>query len=464
MSQEAVIVKSSTAGINRIVAAEGATSGATTAPPQEITRAAWASVIGSVVEWYDFYLYGTAAALVFNRLFFPNFDPLSGTLLAFSTYAIGFFVRPLGGIIFGRLGDRVGRKRVLVLTLLMMGLSTTAIGLLPTYNTLGVWAPLLLLLLRMIQGVAAGAEFTGAILLIGEFSPRERRGYFTSLPGAGISVGILLSAGVFALFTMLPEAEFNAWGWRAPFLLSAIVVVIGVIVRRAVPETPEFVKLLAAQKASRTPIADLFRLQPKELVLAFGMRIAENGSAYILQVFVLTYLVSYVKVPASVGLTATLIAAGASIVAIPLWGMLADRIGARWVYFIGATFFAVFSFPYFYILKSGDTGLIIAAVVVSVVFSYCALVGSQPSLFISIFKPQSRFSGISLAREFSAPVAGGLAPLIASALLSAGGGSPSWVALYVTSLGAISAVCVLLLPRRLTGDDAPSDTQKDVLS
>ncbi len=428
----------------------------------DITRAAWASVIGSIVEWYDFYLYGTAAALIFNRLFFPNFDPLSGTLLAFGTYAIGFFVRPVGGIIFGRLGDRVGRKKVLVITLMMMGLSTTAIGLLPTYATWGVWAPLCLLALRMIQGVAAGAEFTGAILLIGEFAPRKRRGYFTSLPGAGISFGILLSAGVFALFTMLPEADFNTWGWRLPFLLSAIVVVIGVVVRRAVPETPEFVRLLAAQKASRTPIADLFRLQPKELLLAFGMRIAENGSAYILQVFVLTYLVSYVKVPASVGLTATLIAAGASVVAIPLWGLLADKIGARWVYFIGSAFFALFAFPYFWILNTGDTRLIIGAVVVSVVFSYCALVGSQPSLFISLFKPQCRFSGISLAREFSAPVAGGLAPLIASALLSAGGNDPSLVALYVTGLGAISAICVLLLPSRLTGDDASDNLQDEV--
>lgn len=422
----------------------------------EIKRATQASVIGSVVEWYDFYLYGTAAALIFNKLFFPNFDPLSGTLLAFSTYAIGFFVRPIGGIIFGRLGDKVGRKRVLVITLLMMGLSTTAIGLLPTYGVLGIGAPLLLLLLRMVQGIAAGAEFTGAILLIGEFSPRNRRGYFTSLPGAGISVGILMSAGIFALFTMLPTEQFNSWGWRIPFLLSALVVVIGVIVRRAVPETPEFVKLLASEKASRTPISDLLRVQPRELALAFGMRIAENGSAYILQVFVLTYLVTFVKVAPSIGLTATLAAAGVSVVAIPLWGMLADKIGARWVYFIGAASFAILPFPYFAMLNTGNTSLIIAAVVISVLFSYCALVGSQPSLFISLFKPQNRFSGISLAREFSAPVAGGLAPLIAAALLAAGGGSAWLVAIYVTCLGAISAVCVLLLPKKLIGDESGS--------
>jgi len=407
-----------------------------------------ASVIGSVVEWYDFYLYGTAAALVFNRLFFPTFDPLTGTLLAFGTYATGFLVRPIGGLIFGHLGDRIGRKKVLVFTLILMGIATTLMGVLPTYAAVGVLAPILLLLLRMVQGAAAGAEYTGAIVLVGEFAPTHRRGFLASLPGAGISIGIVLAAAVFAVFSSLPAEQFDAWGWRVPFLLSAVVVIIGLVIRLRVPETPEFERLIASQKEAQSPIKTLFKTQPKEFFLALGIRIAENGSAYILQVFVLTYLVAQAGFAGTVGLVGTLIGAGLCIVLIPLYGALCDRIGARWVYLGGAVVFVGLAFPYFALLNTGDPTVAIITVAAAIALAYGPMCAAQPTLFIDIFDTPVRFSGISLAREFSAPLAGGVAPLIAIALLQVTGGSPWLVGVYVAALGVVTIVCLLLLPKR----------------
>ncbi|MFD4957831.1 MFS transporter [Microbacterium sp. NPDC058389] len=413
-----------------------------------IRRVTSASVIGSVVEWYDFYLYGTAAALVFNRLFFPTFDPLTGTLLAFGTYATGFLVRPIGGVIFGHLGDRIGRKKVLVFTLILMGTATTLMGVLPTYAAVGVLAPILLLALRMIQGAAAGAEYTGAIVLVGEFAPKPRRGLLSSLPGAGISIGIVLAASVFALFSMLPPEQFDAWGWRVPFLLSAIVVIVGLVIRLRVPETPEFEKLVAAQKDSQSPIKTLFKTQPKEFFLALGIRIAENGSAYLLQVFVLTYLVTQVGFTSTVGLVGTLIGAGLCIVLIPVYGALADRIGSRYVYLGGAIIFVAIAFPYFLLLDTGNPVVAAATIALSIALAYGPMCAAQPTLFIDMFDTRVRFSGISLAREFSAPLAGGVAPLIAIALLQVTGGAPWLVATYIAVLGLVTVVCLLLLPKR----------------
>lgn len=414
------------------------------APPDKAARrrVVASSIVGSALEWYDYYLYAQAAALVFNVLFFTDLDPLTGTLAAFGSYAIGFLVRPIGGVVFGRLGDRIGRKQVLVVTLVIMGASTTVIGLLPTYASVGLWAPLLLTLCRVGQGLAAGAEFGGAVVLSAEFAPPGRRGLYAAAPAMGVSLGILLASGVFAVASMMPEDQFLAWGWRVPFLLSVVIIGVALFIRLRIQESPAFRDLQQAGEISQSPIKDVFRYARKPFFIAFGARIGENSTAYIFQTWILTYIVTK-GIDKGVGLQAVVIATAAGLITIPVWGLISDSVGRRVVYMSGAAAMALFTFPFFGIVQTANPALIILALTFLLAVTYQAMFATQGALLSDLFPAKYRFTGIALARESSAVVAGGIAPFIATALLAAFDGAAWPVGLYVIVTCAISFLSLL---------------------
>ncbi|MGH3436007.1 MAG: MFS transporter [Sciscionella sp.] len=416
-------------------------------PRTPIGRVVAASLIGTTIEWYDFFLYGSAAALVFNKLFFPNATPMTGTLLAFATYAIGFGARPLGGLVFGHFGDRLGRKKLLVLSLLMMGAATFAIGLLPSYAAIGIGAPLLLTLLRLIQGFALGGEWGGSVLLVSEHGDAARRGFWASWPQAGAPGGNLLATAVLAVLAAVQsDATFLAWGWRIPFLLSGLLVMVGLWIRLRVSETPVF--LAAARRAEqggrpeRAPIITVLREQWREVLVAMGARMGENISYYVVTSFILVYLIEALKLPKSVGLDAVLIGSVVELVAIPLWGMLSDRIGRRGVYLFGAVGMAVWIFIFFTMLDTRSPLAVIVATTVALVL-HGAMYGPQAAFFAELFGTRVRYSGSSIGYQLASVVAGGLAPLIATALLAAFG-SATPVAFYVAFGAALSVIAVVV--------------------
>jgi MFS transporter, MHS family, shikimate and dehydroshikimate transport protein len=416
-----------------------------------LRRSVLASMAGGVLEWYDFTLYGNAAALVFGQLFFPKFSPLAATLAAFASYAAGFFARPFGGIVFGHLGDKLGRKTILLLTVVLMGIATFCMGLLPTYAALGVGAPLLLVLLRLIQGFAGGAEQSGAVILVSEFAPQERRGFYASLPLVGIQLGILVAAGVFAIFSSLPRAEFLSWGWRVPFLLSIVVVGLGLYLRLQLKETPAFAEVKHAHAEARAPIAEIFHTSAKDFFLAFGARIGENGGSYIFLTFVLAYLVQ-LGVPNTIGLVGVQLAAAAALVTLPLFGMLSDRIGRRPVFMGAAAFMLVFAFPYFLLLNTKSPLLVVVAIILSYAIGTMGMLAAELAFFCELFPTRVRYTGVALARELSAPIAGGIAPFIAVALLAWSGGQSWPVAVYVMIMALITLVSVYLAPETYRRD------------
>ena len=409
-----------------------------------LRRVVMASLIGTTIEWYDFFLYGSAAALVFNKLFFPEFDPLTGTILAFATYALGFVARPVGGIVFGHFGDRIGRKRLLMLSLVLMGVATVLIGLLPTYAQIGIWAPLALIALRLVQGFAVGGEWGGAVLMAAEHGDAARRGFWASWPQAGVAAGSLLSAAVLAVMAALqPQEEFLAWGWRVPFLLSALLVVVGWYIRNRVSESPMFeAELDAAEAPAKVPALEVLRERPRALVLGAGLRVGENISYYILTVFSLTYLVDVSKESRSLALNALLIGAAVQFFAIPLFALLSDRIGRRPVYALGAFGLAAWCFVMFGLLGSGDNVSIILALVVGLVL-HGAMYGPQAAFITELFPTRIRYSGVSLAYQLTSIVAGSLAPIIALWLYK-DYGSATPVAIYVGAACAISGISALL--------------------
>ena len=322
--------------------------------PVSIRMVALASFAGTTIEWYDFFLYGTAAALVFNKVFFPTFAPLAGTLAAYGTYAVGFVARPLGGVVIGHFGDRIGRKSMLVLTLVMMGAATFLIGLLPTFNQIGLWAAVALVALRIVQGFGVGGEWGGAVLMAVEHAPPGSRGFYGSWPQIGVPAGLLLATGAFSLVSLLPQDQFLSWGWRVPFLLSIVLVGVGLFIRLRILETPAFARMKETGREARMPILEVLRHYPKQVLLAMGARVAENGSFYIYSVFSLTYATQYVGINRSVVLNAILLASACDAVAIPLYGALSDRIGRRPVYLFGATMTAVLAFPFFWLIGTGQ--------------------------------------------------------------------------------------------------------------
>ncbi len=409
-----------------------------------LRRVVMASLVGTTIEWYDFFLYGSAAALVFNKLFFPSYDPLTGTLLSFATYALGFVARPVGGIVFGHFGDRIGRKRLLMLSLILMGVATVLIGLLPTYAQIGIWAPIALIALRLVQGFAVGGEWGGAVLMAAEHGDSARRGFWASWPQAGVAAGNLLAAGVLALMAGLQEeADFLAWGWRVPFLLSAALVVVGWYIRNKVSESPLFEKELdEAEIPPKLPAIEVVRERPMAIVLGAGLRVGENISYYILTVFTLTYLVDVAAESRSLALNALLIGAAVQFFAIPIFAALSDRFGRRPVYAFGGLGLAAWSFAMFPLLGSGNNGSIVLAIVVGLVL-HSAMYGPQAAMITELFPTRIRYSGVSIAYQLTSIVAGSLAPIIALALYKEYD-SAMPVAIYVGVACAISGITALL--------------------
>ncbi|HTP53314.1 MAG TPA: MFS transporter [Anaeromyxobacteraceae bacterium] len=409
---------------------------------RESVKVALASLIGTSIEWYDFFLYGTAAALVFNKLFFPTFDPLVGTIAAFATFAVGFIARPIGGIVFGHYGDRIGRKNMLYLTLLIMGLATAVIGLLPTYQSIGVWSPLLLVAMRLLQGFGLGGEWGGAVLMAVEHAPANRRGFYGSWPQVGAYIGLLLSTLVFRYVSGMPEADFLNWAWRVPFLLSFVLVVVGLWIRMNVAESPVFAKVKEQKVESRMPILEVLKTHPKVLLVAAGARFAENGLFYLFTTFALTYVAAQLKISRVIALNGLLIASFIGIFAAPAWAALSDRIGRRPVYIWGAVACGLLAFPFFLMLDTKQPGLIWLATVLAICLGHAAMYGPQASFFSELFSARLRYSGASLGYQLASVFAGGLSPLIATGLLAQSNGKPWPVALYMIGLVLITVVSV----------------------
>jgi MHS family shikimate/dehydroshikimate transporter-like MFS transporter len=411
---------------------------------QSVRKVALASFVGTTIEWYDFFLYGTAAALVFGDLFFPEAEPVVGTLLAFSTYAVGFAARPIGGIVFGHFGDRIGRKSMLVLSLLIMGVATFLIGCLPTFASIGVMAPILLVVLRFAQGIGVGGEWGGAVLMSVEHAPPGRRGFFGSWPQMGVPAGLLLSTSAFAIVqAMTSESAFLSWGWRIPFLASAVLVAVGLFIRLRLMESPAFQRVKETKTEAPKPIVDVVRKYPREVLVAMGMRVAENGAFYILTVFVLAYGEDELGLSKNTMLTGVIIAAAIGLVTVPLFGALSDRVGRRPLYLACAVVTTLWAFPLFGLLNTESPVLIWLAIVVGVNLGHDLMYGPQAAYFAELFGTRVRYSGASLGYQLASVFAGGFAPLIATALLAAGDGSPTLVALYVTAMGLISVVATL---------------------
>jgi MFS family permease len=405
-------------------------------------RVIFAACIGSALEWYDFFLYGTAAALVFGELFFPKGDPITGTLLAFLTFGVGFVVRPLGGILFGVLGDRYGRKPVLVATLLMIGIGTTAIGLLPTYAQVGYWAPLLLVLMRVIQGLGAGAEYGGAVIYLVENAPAGHRGFWGGFAPLGVSIGNLLAAGAFALVSPLPHDALMSWGWRLPFLASFLLILVGIFVRLRVAETPVFTEAVVARgKIEQNPAMEALRRHPRNFMVVLGARLAENGLGYLIPVFGLNYVIVTLGVPKSEALSALMLAFSVELFAILGFAALSDRIGRRPVYMFGALMGVAFAFPFFWLVGTKQWIWIAVAFLISRAVVIAAMFGPQASYFAELFPPQRRFAGFAFARETGSLLAGGPAPFLAAYLVSVFG---SWwpVACYAALLAGLTAIAI----------------------
>lgn len=409
-----------------------------------IRRVVFASFLGTMIEWYDFFLYGTAAALVFNRLFFTSFDPRTGTMAAFATYAVGFFARPIGGVIFGHFGDKLGRKSMLVTTLIMMGAATCLIGLLPTYDQIGIAAPMLLVLLRFIQGFGVGGEWGGAVLMAVEHSRPGQRGLNASWVQAGVAAGMLLANGIFSLFTLsLSEEAFLSWGWRVPFLMGIILLGMGLFIRVKILETPAFAAVQGGQRAPTLPILEVLRDYPKNVLLAMGARFAENASFYVITVFVLNYATEKLGLEKSAILHSVLVGTAVQFFAIPLFGWLSDQIGRRKVYLAGTVLMALFAWPFFQLIDTRSALWITVSITVGLVI-HSLMYAPQAAFFAELFGTRVRYSGASLGYQLASPLAGGLAPLIASALLEWGQQDAWPVATYLIFMCLITWISVYL--------------------
>lgn len=427
-------------------------------PHRQSKRASLAALIGTVLEWYDFIVYGTAAAIILNTLFFPSDDPLVGTLAAFATYAVGFLARPLGGLVLGRLGDRVGRRSVLVLTLFLMGAATTAIGLLPTYEQVGVLAPILLVLLRLVQGFGAGGEYAGAVVLSVEHADPRRRGLAGSAAPLGFAVATLLGNGVFFLFLLLPPEQFASWGWRVPFLLGAVCVLVGYVIRRRVEEPPAFAQARAEGAGAPAPggVFAAIRRHPRSFLIVIGSRMGENGFAYLLPVFGVAYVSTTLGLGRPVALWAVMAASAVQVIAIPLCGLLSDHVGRKPVYAAGTVASLLWLVPFFLLTDTGVTAWVVLAFVVGLGICYPAMLAPQAAWYAELFDTEFRLSGFAFSRELGSLLAGGLAPFVATALYAWSG---HWwpILVFMAVLAVLTLVALALGPETVRRDlDGPA--------
>lgn len=413
--------------------------------PRTMRRIVIASVLGNALEWYDFFLYGTAAALIFAPLFFPaGTDPVLGTLASFAGFAVGFLARPLGGLIFGHIGDKAGRKKALVMTLAIMGAATFAMGLLPTFEQVGYLAPACLVILRVLQGVASGGEWGGGVLLLSENAPKDRVGFYAAWSQLGVSGGFVLSAAAFYLVQMLPHEDMMSWGWRVPFLASILIFGVGVYIRRRLPESKAFVEEQAqADKPEHMPAMEVLRKHPKAVLQAMGIRIAENGSAYLFLAFTIAYA-KFTGLDTQLVLASVMVAMIVEAGTIVFWGWLSDLIGRRVVYAIGSVGLMVLAFPFFWMLDTHSPVWVYLAALLGMAFCHGAMIGTQPALMGELFPPKVRYSGLAMGHEIASIFSGGLAPLAATALFSLY--KDAWpVSVMLVVMGAITTLAVITI-------------------
>jgi metabolite-proton symporter len=413
-------------------------------------RAVVASTVGTTIEWYDFFLYGTAAALVFPDLFFPGSSPYAGVLLSFGTQAVGFGARPVGAMIFGHYGDRIGRKGTLIATLMLMGIATFLMGVLPTHAAIGAAAPILLTILRILQGIGVGGEWGGSVLLSMEWGSQRRRGFSASWPQVGVPIGLLLSTGMVKLMTgVTNDAEFNSWGWRVPFLASIVLVGIGLYVRLRVLESPAFSQVKRENAVIKLPVWQVLKEQPREVITSALIRMSEQAPFYIFVTFVLTYGTDHLGMSKDSLLNDTLVAAAIGLFSVPFFGFLSDLIGRRLMYGIGIVCLGLYAFPYYGLLNTKVAGLVLLGIVLSLVF-HDMQYGPQAALIAEAFGPRTRYSGAGLGYQLASVIAGGPAPLIAAAILSATGSS-IFISVYLVGCCLIALIALPFMPHRPRG-------------
>lgn len=406
-----------------------------------------ASLTGSAIEWFDYFLYGTAAALVFNKIFFPMVDPVIGLILSWLSFSLTFFIRPIGGVFFAHIGDRIGRKKTLVLTLSLMGGATVMIGLLPDYETIGIWAPVLLILMRIIQGMGIGGEWGGALLLAYEYAPEKRKGFFGSIPQAGVTIGMLMATFIVSLMTLFSEAQFLAWGWRIPFLFSAVLVLLGLWIRRGIDETPDFQQAKRTGQLSKTPLRVTVRHHWREVLIAAGLKVVETAPFYIFSTFVVSYATTTLAYEKSQALESVTLAALVATVLIPVMGLLSDKIGRKRMYAVSVMLLGAFIVPWFMLLDTGTTWGIVLATVIAFGVLWSPITAVLGTLCSEIFHARVRYTGITLGYQLGAALAGGTAPLIATGLLAHSGGDWTPVAWYLAVTVAISLLAILCASR-----------------
>jgi len=412
--------------------------------PRLTAKIAAGTIVGTAIEWYDFFLYGTASALVFGTVFFPTFSTSAGVIASFGTFAAGYLARPFGAIIFGHFGDRIGRKATLITTLLIMGIGSTLIGALPSFQSIGVWAPILLIALRLVQGLAVGGEWGGAVLVAVEGAPRNRRALFGVFPQLGVPLGLLFSTAAVSMVTGFGNAAFLNWAWRIPFLFSAVLVVVALIIRLQLPEPEVFEKVKEGGKIAKVPLFQVVRNQPKDLLLALGTRFATDITFNVANVFMLSYGTSELGFHRQSLLNAIIIASVVELITLPLFGMLGDRIGIRRMYMMGSVFVIIYGFVFFWMVNTGAAGWLIVAYVGALALSQASVYGVQSALFAELFPVNVRYTGASLPYQFAGVITSGPAPLIATSLFVAFGSV--WpIAIYISITALISLVCAYFM-------------------
>ena len=418
-------------------------------------KVAFASLIGTTIEWYDFFIFGTAAALIFNKVFFPSFDPVTGTLAAFASFSVGFIARPLGGAVFAHYGDKIGRKPMLVYSLLLMGAATVLMGLLPGYASIGIWAPILLVMLRFVQGFGVGGEWGGAALMAVEHAPEHRRGFYGAWPQVGVPAGLVLGTGTYALLSAaLSDEQFLAWGWRVPFLASALLIAVGMWIRLAVAESPIFQEALDAKSAAKMPVLEALKTHPKEIALAAGSFVATNATFYVGSVWLISYATTKLGYDRTTILNANVALSLSDIPMILAFGLLSDYVGRRMMFLTGMAGLAFFAVPYFMLVSTSNIWLFMFGSLI-VQACLCAVYGPQSAYFAEQFSTRKRYSGCSLAYQFAA-IFGGMAPLICTALVALTGSLYS-VAAFVIVIALVSLTCSYLMIETLRSGLPSSD-------